>query len=68
MKRTVSAKFENGVPKQRDLETLSAPEGSSLAITVDDRIPWDDPRWMQRLLDDGEAERYLSSVDRDATV
>ena len=68
MKRMVSAKFENGVPKQQDLETLFAPEGSIVAITVDDRIPRDDPRWMQRLLDDSEAESYFSSVDRDATV
>ena len=68
MKRTVSAKFENGIFKPLDLEELSIPEGSIVAITVDDQIPWDDPRWMKRLLDDEEAERYLSSVDRDATA
>ena len=68
MKRTVSAKFENGIFKPLDLEELSIPEGSIVAITVDDQIPWDDPRWMKRLLDDEEAERYLSSVDRDASA
>ena len=68
MKRTVSAKFENGIFKPLNLEELSIPEGSIVAITVDDQIPWDDPRWMKRLLDDEEAERYLSSVDRDATT
>ena len=68
MKRTVSAKFENGIFKPLDLEELSIPEGSIVAITVDDQIPWDDPRWMKRLLDDEEAERHLSSVDRDASA
>ena len=68
MKRTVSAKFENGIFKPFEPEKLSIPEGSIVAITVDDEIPWDDPRWMKRLLDDEEAERYLSGVDRDATA
>ena len=68
MKRTVRAKFENGIFKPLDREELSIPEGSIVAITVDDQIPWDDPTWMKRLLDYEEAERYLSSVDRDATA
>ena len=68
MKRTVSAKFENGTFKPLDPEELPIPEGSIVAITVDDEIPWDDPRWMKRLLDDEEAENYLGSVDRGATA
>lgn len=68
MKRTVSAKFENGIFKPLDLEELSIPEGSIVVITVDDQIPWEDPKWMKRLLDDEEAERYLTSVDREATT
>ena len=68
IKKTVSAKFENGIFRPLDIEELSVPEGSIVAITVDDQIPWDDPKWMKRLLDDQETERYLSSVDWDATA
>ena len=66
MKRTLSAKFENGAFKPLDAEELSIPEGAIVAITVDDETPWDDPRWMKQLLDDEEAECYLSSIDREA--
>ena len=61
MKRTVSAKFVNGIFKPLVPEELSIPDGSIVAITVDDQIPWDDPRWMKRLLDDEEAENYLAT-------
>ena len=43
MRKTVSAKFENGTFKPLDPEGLPIPEGSIVAITVDDEIPWDDP-------------------------
>ena len=55
IKKTVSAKFENGIFKPLDLGELSIPEGSIVAITVDDQIPWDDPKWMKLLLDGSTA-------------
>ena len=63
MKKTLSAKYENGAFRPLDKEQLSIPEGAIVAIVVDDDIPWDDPRWMKQLLDDEEAEHYLKSVN-----
>ena len=62
MKKTLSAKYENGAFRPLDKEPLYIPEG---AIVVDDDIPWDDPRWMKQLLDDEEAEHYLKGVNRE---
>ena len=66
MKRTLAAKFKNGSFKPLDAEDLSIPEDAIVTITVYDQPPWDDPRWMKKLLDDQEAEQYLSSVHREA--
>ena len=68
MKKTLSAKYENGAFRPLDKEQLSIPEGAIVAIVaivVDDDIPWDDPRWMKQLLDDEEAEHYLKGVNRE---
>ena len=62
MKRTLSAKFENGAFRPLEVEELSIPEGAIVAITIDDDPSRDNPRWMKQMLDDEEAERYLSSV------
>ena len=63
MKRTLSAKFENGTFRLLDTEQLSIPEGAIVSITVVDEPPWDDPRWMKKLLDQEEAEHYLNNAD-----
>ena len=68
MKRTLAAKFEHGIFRPLGPEDLSIPDGSIVVITVDDELPWDDPRWMKQLLDDEDAERYLKSVERDTAA
>ena len=65
MKKTLSAKYENGAFRPLGKEQLSIPEGAIVAIVVDDAIPWDDPRWMKQLLDDEEAEHYLKGINRE---
>ena len=67
MKKTLSAKYENGAFKPLNTGQLSIPEGAIVAIIVDDDLPWDDPRWMKQLLDDEEAEHYLKSVNRNTS-
>lgn len=66
MKRTLSAKFENGTFKLLEPEQLSIPEGTVVSITVVDEPPWDDPRWMKKLLDHEEAEHYLNAAGETA--
>lgn len=67
MKRTLSARFENGAFRLLESEQLPIPEGAVVSITVVDEPPWDDPRWMKKLLDLEEAEHYLNAADGETT-
>lgn len=67
MKRTLSAKFENGAFRLLETEHLPIPEGAVVSITVVDAPPWDDPRWMKKLLDQEDAEHYLNAADGETT-